>query len=154
AFAGEGTFLRRRGSLTLVARSVNVSALLIDVERIYPNNLVHHLHQPGGWSHAPVGRTLLERKEVPLAGARNRAVFTRLDLAELLGGDPRCVERGPYRIRVGDEEDRWRRAEKTVTVTDLGVHVKASARELLVWAVRLEDLEPAAGATVAVLSRT
>jgi uncharacterized protein YfaS (alpha-2-macroglobulin family) len=140
---GEGRFLTEGGSQTLLVRTVNVDHLLVSAERIYLNNLVHHLH---GSRH--VGAEFLAEKRIAVEGGRNQPHFTRLELKDL----PGASGRGPFRIRVRSQ-DWWIRAERTVTVTDLGIHFKHSEQGLLAWVVRLSDVSPAAGARVTVLSR-
>ncbi len=144
-FVGEGCFLNREGLSTLLIRSVNIDQLLVSIERIFPNNIVHHLHD-----NDYVGAEILNRRKIPVNASRNRPAFTRLDLKDLVGEEVR----GPLEIKIRTPDNYWTRAGKTVTITDLGIHAKISSRGVLVWVLHLSDLSPAGEVSVAVLSKT
>ena len=142
-FLGEGEYLTQSGSRELLLRTVNVDEVKLKIERIFPNNIVHYLN---GASH--VGTQTIKRQNLAVQGGHDTAVITTCDLEALVGD-----WRGPLSITARTDNGYWPSARRRVTMTDLGIHVKVDRDGLLVWVLRLSDLSPVAGASVAVLSR-
>ncbi|MBI4586282.1 MAG: alpha-2-macroglobulin family protein [Planctomycetes bacterium] len=144
-FVGEGEFLPREGSQTLLVRSVNASQIFVDVQRIFPNNLVHYLNNA-----RYVGKEILSNRRIAAGAPRNEPATSKIDLRQLLGPN----QSGPFAVRVGPEEEGWRWRRKTITITDLAIHAKVARKGMLVWVARLSSGAPAAGVRIAVLTRT
>ncbi len=151
----------RQGALLLPVETVNVAELEITALRIYRNNLVHFRNEgrPNRWNASefeslghPLGR-LVRRT----GGARNVVQRTNLDLREILrdsaaGGEE--VLPGATVVTVRDPQNYWTRECKLVLVTDLGLLVKRSPAEVVVWVSALGTTNPVEGAEITVYSRT
>ena len=144
-FLGDGRFLTEGGRNEVLLGTVNVDRVIVTAQRVFPNNLVHHLN---GSSH--VGAAVFENKQITVNGVRNRPSVTRVDLKEIVGPG----WRGPVVLEARSKATSWQRTSRTLTVTDLGIHAKVHRDGLLVWIIRLSELTPVAGARVTVLSRT
>jgi hypothetical protein len=157
--SGDGNYLSLRGEQKIAIESVNVDEIVVELDRVYPNNLVSFLHDqplraPGdywrghGTDLAEVG-TNLYRRDVPVASkARNEPVFTPIALADVLAQD----SKGIFRLTVRKNDDRGRRDSRWVVATDLGLVVKQSPSELLTAVASIQRLEPLAGVDVKLLS--
>lgn len=143
-FVGDGRYLTEGGSEDILLRSMNLGRIRVEIERIFPNNIVAFL---GGA--ARVGEPVKRSTELTVHAPRNEAALTPLDVGALVGD-----WKGPIELVVHSTEKYWPRAERRLTLTDLGIHVKMEARGLLIWVVRLSSAEAVAGAQVEVRSRT
>jgi len=142
-----GEYLAARGGRVLPLESVNIARVKLTIERIYANNLVHYSRRK--WSSDGMARVVKTKTLAP-GGRLNEIVTTKLDLRELLGKDAR----GAYYFSVRDAKTGWQQSAQLVYVTDLGVSVKRTERELLAWVCNLATGLPVLGATIRVFSRT
>ncbi len=158
--AGEGNYLSLKGEQTLVVETINVDKLTVELDRIYPNNLVPFLHEQrlagGSGRYGYRGRGVLAsyganlfRRDVEVSSTeRNRLVLTPIQLAEILAED----SRGIFRLSVRKEDERGLAVAKWVVATDLGLVVKKYDEQLLVAVASIQRLAPLAGVEVQILS--
>lgn len=145
-FAGRGAYLSTRSSLRVPVDCMNVESISVSAEKIYTNNIVHYLN--ARWGTRLLGHDLPERT-VRVKGRRNAWTRAYLDLRELLGE----ALPGPTVIRVRSRSDRHYSASKLVLATNIGLTVKCSSHDVLVWTNAIDDTSAVAGARVALLSR-
>jgi hypothetical protein len=149
-FRTVGLFMAARGSLLLPLEGVNVASATVETERIYENNLVYYLRERHrGTGPSGLGRALPART-VAFGGKRNEPETVPLDLRELAGPEPR----GVFRVTARDATSGWRADRHLLLVTDLGVTVKRSPTDLLVWVNSLSEARPVGGAAVSVYTRS
>jgi uncharacterized protein YfaS (alpha-2-macroglobulin family) len=171
-FQSEGMFLSASGYRTLAIESINVAKVHLTVERVYRNNLFFFLHDNGyssrgkdaedemddtyevysgyggGVGHV-FGDTLAE-KDLNLGDAKNKRVVTTVQMDPLVSASAP----GLYKVSLRHEGDengcgcssRW------LLITDVGIVVKRSREEMLVWTSSFKDLSPQAGASITLLS--
>jgi uncharacterized protein YfaS (alpha-2-macroglobulin family) len=168
--AGAGNYLSLRGERKLAIETVNVDKLTVELDRVYPNNLVHFLQAQslsggggypygrprrygghGGYGRAELagyGANLYRRDLAVSETERNRLVVTPVNLNDVLASD----SRGIFRLSVRKEDERGLADAKWVVATDLGLVVKTSESELLAAVASIQRLEPLAGVDVRILS--
>jgi alpha-2-macroglobulin len=138
-FPNGNGILSTNGNLEVELQTVNVGGLEVRASRVHANNLVAHLH--GEWQRQ-TSRSLGE-KSFRLSGARNESVSQVVALRDLLE-EPS----GLYRLEARATDHSWTRDSTLVTVTDLGLTLKQSDSELLVWVTSLRRATPVEGVRV------
>lgn len=152
-FKDRGHYLSAGGSLRVPVTTVNIDRFRVEVERIYPNNLVQFAMREADnyrryYGDAAQGLTRRAAEEViEVSAESNRTVETLIDLRPYLRETPS----GAFWITVDAEQAGSDR--HLVVVTDTGISVKASPRDWLIWANSIRTLEPVSGAEVRVYSR-
>jgi len=165
AFASpEGQYMLLGGERALEIKTVNISALAVRVSQIFQNNLVFFLENGryyDYWSYGEEGRRKfryvvgnygreLAFDTLAIAGDSNREVTTRFDLAPYLGNG----YRGFYLVEIADPAQAWRSSAQLVVLSDLGMIVKKSADEVLVFVTDLRSAQPVPGVRVTLVSTT
>ncbi len=156
AFRTPGHYLSPAGSLLVPLSLVNVPKATITAERVYPNNLVYFATRQartagntyGWWDDSEhVGLSeVVNTRELQWRFAPNVVTQEYLSLRGLLGP----YRAGAYTLSV--QSNKGGSARQLVIVTDIGLAVQLSARDLLVWANTLHSLAPVSGAVVRVYS--
>ncbi len=148
-FRTQGIYLGAQGSRILPLECVNVREVQLTIDQVYPNNVVHYFRDGSRRSASDLCRRAHEAKLV-LPQRPNEQQVQELDLRKLLGDDAR----GAYLVTAFTQDVRWGdREEQLVLITDLGLTVKRSDADLLVWVTALSTAQPIEGAAVAVYSR-
>ncbi len=156
SFSSQGTFLPRLGNGLLEFKTTNVSKLTVEVEQIFPNNLVYFL--TSGYADVnnyyrpqsiQLGRTFFV-KDVDQETPPNVPTATTVDLKTLVGDSVQ----GVYRIAVRDRSQRWVSDTRFAMLTDIGITARLSGDYLMVWANSLASTEPISGASITLLSRS
>ncbi|MEX2115923.1 MAG: alpha-2-macroglobulin [Bacteroidota bacterium] len=166
--SASGVYMLLGGQKTLELKTVNMTELNIRVSQVFQNNLVHFLHQGRSYDYdyeydeetgeerysrkyryhvGNFGR-MLEFKKIAIENTQNTEVTTRLDLSPYLN----TGYKGFYLVEIANPKEAWRSTSKLVSISDLGIIVKRSDRELMAFVVSLETSEPVGGATVSLLS--
>jgi len=135
--------LSQHGNLEVEVATVNVSGLRVNASRVHANNLVAHLQ--GNGQHQT--SRILEARTVPITAIPNQAVTQVLSLNSLLK-EPL----GVYRLSVSATDRAWTRDSALVAVTDLGLTMKQSGAECLIWVTSLRSARPVTGVRVAAVS--
>jgi uncharacterized protein YfaS (alpha-2-macroglobulin family) len=147
-FAHRGGVLSSRARPELEIEGVNVDAYRVSVRSVYANNVVR-LAQSHGSARVPVYAPATSR-EIAVAASRNETFLDRVDLSELLGGDPR----GVHLVEIRDLEGRCRPDRRLFQVTDLGVAVRSTDEAVAVHVASLATARPVEGAAIRVLTPT
>ena len=154
SFLHAGSHLSPEGHLRLPVNSVNVDNLKVSISRIFPNNLVifgmrNSSKYSGyyGYAHQGLSEPVIKEHSIPIQHTRNVPAETSIFLKELL--EP--LYTGIYHVDIkGDKSSQADR--KVVHLTDIGVSLQHSDREILVWANSLSSLDPVADAKVTLFS--
>lgn len=147
-FRTRGHYLSPRGNLLIPLETVNLNRAEVRIEKVYHNNVVHYLRdQDYRRQNTALGHEVATT-EITYPDERNAAQQRNVDLRQLLGGDPS----GVYLISARDPNNRWRRDRQLTIISDLGVSVKTSQRDLLVWVNTISEAKPVSGATVTLYS--
>ena len=152
AFSHRGHYLSISGSRLVPVTTVNLNKFKVTIDRIYPNNLVQFaMREEDNYSgyYGMANQGLTERvgeREIAVAASPNQPYESMIDLKTYPGAD----RSGAYWITV-DSEDTGSE-EHLVVVTDTGIAVKVSPRDILVWANSIRTLAPVAGAEVRIYS--
>ncbi|MFH0878815.1 MAG: MG2 domain-containing protein, partial [Lentisphaerota bacterium] len=153
SFKTSGHYLSTKGNLLVALSVVNLRQFKLTARRVYANNLVQFMMRKednysyfygspeNGISAPPLEKTF------EVSAPANQIRETRIDLRECLAGEPS----GAYLLKASSETGGS--AEQLVVVTDTGLSVSRSDRDLLVWANSIYTLQPATGATIRVFSQ-
>ncbi len=139
--ASRGSFLSSDAVPELMLVGVNVPEVLVELRRVYANNLVPLALD---WA-SPYGASgpVIERR-LPVDAAPNERWTRPLDLAGLAGERPR----GVWHVRVSDPRSRWNDDVRLLQISDLAPVVRVRPEGLVVFVTRLSDGRAVAGAKV------
>ncbi|MBI3987961.1 MAG: alpha-2-macroglobulin, partial [Lentisphaerae bacterium] len=153
-FTAGGHYLSPRGNMLLPFRAIGINRCRLVLHRVYPNNLVYlalrlagREYNRDGYPGDSLSRIIAE-KDMPLDGDRNAIRELKIPLRELTDGQAGAF----YAELTGDNGQEYRSAWQPLVISDTGLTVKRSERDLLVWANSIRTLEPLADATVKVFS--
>ena len=147
--ASAGSILRVEGNAELAIETVNLSAVKIQLYRIYSNNIVHFLRNPYEYWVNTLGWPIAEQ-EVTIAAPVNTSVRTMVRMKELIPVEPY----GSYYLIVSDRRSRHHNQSQFLLLTELGLTLKQTDNEILVWVTSLASGLPIEGATVSLLTAT
>ena len=151
SFESPGMYLSLKGNRILPVEVLNVDKLEVKIHKVYDNNIVYLLNNISSYRIPDdLGLDVFE-KEINTAGPLNEKREVPIDLKEILGG----VSQGLFFMNINEPEGySWRRKNKLILTTDIGIVVKKSESGLLVWLNSLADTSAVAGATVKVFTKT
>jgi uncharacterized protein YfaS (alpha-2-macroglobulin family) len=164
--SGPGTYMLLGGQHKVEITTINMPRLAVRVSQVFQNNLVYFIdngryydysygdydEESGGsrrispkyrYSVGNYGRQL-SFDTLSIASPANRHVGTWFDLQPFLS----TGYKGYYVIEIADPAQGWRSTSKLVAVSDIGMIVKQSAKELVVFTTNLVTTEPAAAVRV------
>ncbi|MFW5798914.1 MAG: MG2 domain-containing protein, partial [Planctomycetota bacterium] len=144
-FTFDSGCLSPRGNLQLDLSTVNTGSLHLEVQRVYPNNLVLYRKRTYG---TRLTRTLA-RRTVALDVRPDTRQTMLVDLKSLVDNP-----HGLYIVTARSGDDRWRYDRAVVAVTDMALTTKQHPRGVLAWVTSLHDARPVEGATVEAWSGT
>jgi len=162
--SGPGTYLLMGGEQKVELTTVNMPRLAVRVSQVFKNNLVYFIdngryydysydydEEGGSRRIAPKYRYYvgnygrqLSYDTIALASPMNRQVSTWFDLKPYLS----TGYKGFYVIEIADPAQAWRSTSKLVSVSDIGMIVKRSDREVVVFTTNLMTTEPMADVRV------
>lgn len=168
-FASEaGKYMLLTGGQAIDVKSINVRNLIVTVSQVFQNNLLFFLNhgsrysydygydEDGNYTYSSkyrysvtdeVGRKLV-RRNIPVATISNKEVTTAVDMKPYLNNG----FKGFYVVQVADSVKEWNSDSKLVIISNIGLIVKKSDRDLMVFAVSLETNKPLVGTTINVIS--
>lgn len=150
AFSDSKGLLSPGGNLELELSSVNVRNIRVSASRVHRNNLVAHLQ---GESAYRTARSLGDHSmSVPVD--RNRTQTHVLRLRDVLGHLDEKSTTGVFQLTADATDQAWTRDWAVVSVSDLGLTLRQSPREIFAWVTSLSTGEPVAGARVESVSYT
>jgi uncharacterized protein YfaS (alpha-2-macroglobulin family) len=144
-----GNYLSPRGSMQLPIQTVNVPTFTVRANRVEAHNLVQFLmrhedrydyHYRSTQAHRQISRIVGARHFTP-PHTPDTPQQTIVDLRELLGQ----ASTGIYQLTATAES---KQATHLLVVSDIGISVKRSSNDLLVWVNQLHSLAPVSNATV------
>ena len=141
AFSDEGTVLSTEAVPSIDFEGVNVSEVLLEARRVFPNNVVPLAL---GWAreNAASGEALTRRFAID--DAAHTTWHRSIDLASLLGP----TRRGLWSLRISDPRTSWRDDGRLLQLTDLAPVVRVHPDGLAVFVSRIADGSAVAGAKV------
>ena len=150
-FTAKGSYLSPRGSMRIPFRTINAGDCKATVRRVYSNNLVQLAARRAGrydgyhgTPHQGISGVVGEL-EIPVAARRNEVVETQLDLGSLLKG-----KSGAFHVEVRGKKGA--RCSHYIVLSDTGLTVKRSEKDVLVWVNSLRTLAPVPDARVCIFS--
>ncbi|RPH34656.1 hypothetical protein EHM92_07655, partial [bacterium] len=170
-FASEsGLYMLLSGQRSLEIKTVNINKLNVRVSQVFQNNLVFFLdggryydyeyigdgdEEEGGGSYrrkfryflGPYGRQL-SFDSIEVKGPVNQEATTQFGLEPYL----HTGYKGFYLVEIANTAEPWRSTSKLVSVSDIGLIIKRSGDELMVFATSLDTNEPLSGTEISLLS--
>ena len=144
----DGFYLSAAGNLLLPLECVNVPEAEVSFEKVYENNIVHFLRDYSDYDQpSDLGHTVATKK-LTFKGKKNQPREVHINLRHVLGED--C--QGVY-LATARAKGRWNRTHKLLLVTDLGLHVKRSPTDMVVWVSALSSTKPVDDVVVSVYTR-
>ncbi|MFT5496493.1 MAG: hypothetical protein ACI9TH_001891 [Kiritimatiellia bacterium] len=132
-----GRYLSPRGHMQLPVDSMNVSSIQAEAYRVYPNNLIYFVNRYSKYSSAYRSLShLIAEQRVAVKAVPNQSVRTPIELKDLL------QDHGTGVYMIGLTSDDGLDDRQLVVVTDIGITLKRSEQDLLVWANQIHDLTP------------
>lgn len=154
AFSSRAMFLPRQGNGLMEFATTNVAKIAVEVEQVFPNNLVYFLTtgygEYRGWDGGsrPYGRSIFIR-DTTLDSRLNERLTTTVDLKGIVGP----TAQGIFKVSVRNRDERWIGDSRYAMITDIGLSARISGDYLMVWANSLTDAGPLSGVTVTLLSK-
>jgi len=168
--SSSGIYMLMGGRRTLEVRTVNMPKLFVRVSQVFQNNLVFFLDEGrsydygegddgaddedgGTWrskfrySLGNYGRQLAV-DTIVTGGGSNREMTSGIDLNPFLNNG----YKGFYLVEIANPAEPWRTTSKLVSISDLGLIVKQSPDEVMVFVVSLVTNRPVPGALVTLVS--
>lgn len=157
-----GKYLMLAGKNSVELNVVNVPELEYEVSKVYKNNIVHFLNYHSysynddySYEYSPYyyvenfGKPLFTKKMKSQKGY-NWLNKVNIDLSELKSDN----SKGLYVIDARSSEDRWIRAGKVISLTDLGLIAKKGNNEMIVFVNSISTTEPVKDVEITLLSNT
>lgn len=162
-----GVYMLLSGQKSIEVSTVNLTELQVRVSQIFQNNLVHFLNQgryydydydyyeDGEYSYQrkyrySVGNfgRMLEDKKISIASSANKEISTQINLSPYIKTD----YKGFLLVEIANPSESWRSTSKLISISDLGIIIKRSSDELLVFVVSLESNKPESGVNISLIS--
>jgi len=145
-FVQQGRTLSTAAVPELEIEGVNLRRVRVEIRKLYGNNIVPLAL---GWERAKNLSAPVEARTLRLDAKRNETWRRQLNLATLLGEQPR----GIYELRLYRDDDRWRSTRRILQVTDLAPVVRRTRDALVVFVASIASGRPVAGAQVEAYDR-
>ncbi len=165
-----GLYMLSGGQKSVEIRTINLSKLAVRVSQVFQNNLVFFLdggrfydysYDDGGDEENPSSRPRrkyryylgnygrqLSYDTVAIHSASNQEVTTLFDLHSYLNSG----YKGFYLLEIANPAEAWRTTSKLISISDIGLIVKQSVDEVLVFATSLNTNGPLADVLVSLTS--
>ncbi len=156
-FVGSGLFLplAAQQEAAMVVEAVNTPKALLQIDRVFPNNLFSMLDRYGyrifdeEWIYQDVPESLggkVYEEEIAFHGKSNETVRVPVKFDHELS----LPGKGLYRLTLSTEGDRV--ARRWALITDIGLVAKKDTTHFTVWAVSNKTLKPISGIYVDLIS--
>ena len=167
-----GVYMLMSGQRSIEIKSINLPKINVRVSQVFQNNLVFFLDEGRSYDYdyydygddegegysgsyrrkfryslGDYGR-VLSFDSIKVAGIANQEVTTLFDLKPFMN----TGYKGFYLVEIANPAEAWRTTAKLVSVSDIGLIVKKSATEVMVFATSLESNEPVPGAQINIIS--
>jgi uncharacterized protein YfaS (alpha-2-macroglobulin family) len=167
AFQSEGMFLSLSGRKNIAIDTINVSAGKLAIDRVYRNNLFFYLQSAGRsyydedeewdtpyyrayYDSGPVAHRYGDRiveKALAFRSTPNVRATSTIPIGSLV----KESSPGLYRVSVSRNDDEWDASTRWILITDLGIVVKRSQHEVVVWVASFKNLAPIDNASVTIV---
>ena len=167
-------YLSSKGSRNVGLSITNVEKVQVKIARLYENNLLHYLknnryeeyvEQPDGeWGTAgaftynndeqgDLSSVLVDKtvQTVDLPKVRGVSALN-LAIPEQAGGDRERPLRGAYLVSVQSKDEAYVSATQLVSISDIGLIVRQTDTDLLVWANSIQTAEALGDVEVSLIS--
>ncbi|MCS7019303.1 MAG: MG2 domain-containing protein [Cytophagales bacterium] len=164
--AKNAIYLTTQGRRNIGVRITNVPRVVVKIFKVYKNNLLNYLREAGAFyqndytnyyddnesyfygDFTNYGDLIFEQeyetRKLPKVGAEQL-----ISLENLSDNKP---FKGVYVVEVQSVEDQWLRANKLVSLSDIGLVAKATDDEVIVWANAIMQSTPLAGVELTLVS--
>ncbi len=152
-FTANGRYLTRSGNGLIEIETTNIEKITVEVEQIFPNNIVYFLkgnyggYYPYGQRISNLGRSFFT-EDYDLEYTRNVPLNSTIDIGKIIGED----RQGIFKISVRDKTRRWTGDSRFLMETDIGLSARLGDDFLMVWANSLKDTRPVSKAKVTLIS--
>ncbi len=163
----KGVYMTSKGSRNLALNLVNIPKVSVQIYRIFENNIQHYLRsgrysdgyydEEGDYSNSGVSYNTSDMDKY--ANKILDRVYETKDLAVLngvhllnLSFDDVSTYKGIYLVIASSSKDQWVRATKLISVSDIGLIVKAFDDEVYVFANSIKTTEAMSGVSVSLIS--
>jgi len=166
-FQSEGMFLSASGKRNVSIDTINVSAGRLAIDRVYRNNLFFYLQSAGRsyydgegewdapyyrayYDSGPVAHRYGDRiveKPLTFTSAPNVRSTSTIPIGALV----QKSSPGLYKVSIFRENEDWRASTRWILLTDLGIVLKRSEHEVLVWVSSFRSLSPVGSAAVTLI---
>ncbi|MFN3405491.1 MAG: alpha-2-macroglobulin family protein [Cytophagaceae bacterium] len=159
--SNKGMYLSSKGEKNLGVRIINVPKVQISVTKIYANNILHYLNSGSnyyfddydydyGYDYYNLGNygDEIMNKEVASSSLKkvNGISYVNLNLND------NSEYKGIYMVMVNSSESRWMKATKLISLSDIGLIVKETENDILVFANSILNTKPVDGAEITLVS--
>lgn len=144
----EGHVLSSRARPEIEVEGVNVHRYAIGLARAYPNNVLH-LMREGYWQRDAYVAPEVEQT-LPVHAEKNETFHHRVDLAAVLGAQPR----GVYIVSLRDMDGDAHSESRLIQITNLRVSARVAKTDAVVHVSSIADGSPREGAEVRILTRS
>ncbi|MBU1078767.1 MAG: alpha-2-macroglobulin family protein, partial [Spirochaetes bacterium] len=148
-FENVGRYLPKKGGMKIGFSAVNISQLSIQVLRLHKNNIVHYLNRGDYYFYR--GDYFIHNvitTNITISAERNKKVNGYIDLSTIIS----AKYPGIYRIVIWEEYNYWDRKILSILSTDLGISVKSTVKDMLVFVNDLSTFDSVSGAKVSLVS--
>lgn len=157
-------YLSSKGAKNVGIKIINVAKVKVKVYKIYKNNILAFLKNTGAFNtyyddyyddYYYYGRISYETwGDVVLEQEYKTKNLKKLGGISLLNLDFSEISqfKGIFVVEIRSSEDRWLKANKTVVISDVGLIVKETKDEILVFANSVLTAEPLSGIDIGLVS--
>ncbi|MCP4633148.1 MAG: hypothetical protein GY855_09510, partial [candidate division Zixibacteria bacterium] len=150
-FLDNAIYMPPNSSKLVAIETVNINQISIEVEQIFPNNIVYYLGSGNRRNYrrdvSRVGRRLFT-EDFGLESEPNKPLTSTFDIGGIVGD----TLQGIYKVSARIKERRWTYAERNVMITDLGILTRLSSDYLMVWINSLSGTGPVSKVEVSLIS--
>ncbi len=118
------------GHMLLDVETVNYNDLTATVTRLYPNNLVAHLH---GGDADTTGKEILSKK-LTVSANKNELAKSVLNLGELIERQP-----GIYHVSIKGDQSYWHNDSAVIAVSDLAIAARMQKDGVFCWVTSIAN---------------
>lgn len=159
----KGIYMSTNSSRKVAINIVNMPKVNVRILKIYENNIIafmrYHRYNDywdeegtevmnyNDYNIENIGDVILEQEyETKNLTKQNGVSLLNLDFTE------QNQYRGIYLVSVSSTEDRWRKASKLISISDVGLIARQANDEIYVFANSIKDATPIKGAKVTLIS--
>jgi alpha-2-macroglobulin len=160
----KGIYLTSKGEKNIGIRIISVPTVKVTVYKIYANNILQYLDKSGGFNsysddedyygdyyyvnYEELGDVILEKEyETSDLKKANGASLLNLSLDDINSG-----YKGIYAVKVASADERYIKASKTISISDIGMIVKETGDDVYVFTNSILSANPVPAVDVMLVS--